>query len=146
LEARFGKLAYDAKLEIRFCFQQVPVMGLGKRAAVYVARPIYRKLFERPLWWFLAKVKVFFLAEISQRILMIENKLDKLEKLGSIEECLRSAEVSNVAQWDAIEQLLLAIIRQPELRRAHLEEDLGSFQNTSTATELNRVNDPNNIR
>ena len=118
-------------------------MGLSKRAAIYVCRPIYRKFFERPLWWFLAKVKVFFLAEISQQIQTIENKLCKLV---NIEECLRSAEKSNVAQWDAIEQLLLAMFRQPESRRANLEEDTGSLQNTSSATELNRVNGPNNIR
>ena len=122
-------------------------MGLAKRATIYVGRPIYRTFFEQPLWWFLSKVKAFFFTETTERLLIMEHKLDRLEKLGEIEERLRSAEASNAAQWDALEQLLLAMFRQSEFRGANLENDASSPRHTaiSSATELSGVNGPNNI-
>jgi hypothetical protein len=75
-----------------------------------ILRPIYKAFFERPLWWFLGKVKAFFLAEIGPQIESTESRL------AAIEERLRSMEANNAAQWDALEQLLLALFRQPEVR------------------------------
>src|SRR5665213_3876787 len=81
-------------------------MRLVKR----VLRPVYRLFFERPLWWFLARVKGFFLAEIGVQI------EQTAQRVTAIEEQLRAAEASNAAQWDALEQLLLAMFRVPEVR------------------------------
>ena len=121
-------------------------MGLGKRLAIYTVRPIYRKFFERPLWWFLSKVKAFFFAETSERLLILEHKLDRLEKLGNIDERVRSAEVSNSAQWDVLEQLLLAMFRQPELRISDWQSSAQQHTATSDETEVTRVNGPNTLR
>jgi hypothetical protein len=76
---------------------------------MWVLRPIYKGFFERPLWWFLAKVKAFFLAEIGPQL------EGTGRRLAAIEERLQSAEASNAAQWDALEQLLLALFHQPEI-------------------------------
>lgn len=73
-------------------------------------RPIYKGFFERPLWWFLARVKAFFLAEIGPQLASTEHRL------AAIEERLQSAEANNAAQWNALEQLVLALFRQPEVR------------------------------
>jgi hypothetical protein len=89
-------------------------MRLSKRAAIYFIRPIYRTFFERPLWWFLARVKTFFMSETSERLLALEQRLTKLENLEHIEEFFRRSEASNAAQWDAIEQLLLAMFCRHE--------------------------------
>ncbi len=71
-------------------------MGLLKK----VLRPIYRRFFKKPLWSFLAKVKVFFVADF----------------VAEIEPKLAEIEARNTAQWKALEQLLLAVIRLPERR------------------------------
>jgi hypothetical protein len=71
-------------------------MGLLKK----VLRPIYRRFFKKPLWSFLSKVKVFFIADF----------------VAEIEPKLAAIEARNVAQWKALEQLLLAVIRLPERR------------------------------
>ena len=63
-----------------------------------VLRPIYRRFFKKPLWSFLAKVKVFFVADF----------------VAEIEPRLAEIEARNAAQWKALEQLLLAVIRLPE--------------------------------
>jgi len=81
-------------------------MRLVKR----VLRPFYRLLVERPLWWFLSRVKTYFLTEV-------EGQLQQTgQRLTAIEERLRAMEANNAAQWDGLEQLLLAMFRQPEAR------------------------------
>jgi hypothetical protein len=81
-------------------------MSLVKRAL----RPFYRLLVERPLWWFLSRVKAYFLAEVGVQIEQTG------QRLAAIEERLRAMEANNAAQWDGLEQLLLAMFRQPEAR------------------------------
>jgi hypothetical protein len=63
-----------------------------------VLRPIYRRFFKKPLWSFLAKVKVFFVADF----------------VAEIEPRITAMEAKNAAQWKALEQLILAMIRLPE--------------------------------
>jgi hypothetical protein len=63
-----------------------------------VLRPIYRRFFKKPLWSFLAKVKVFFVADF----------------VAEIEPRIAAMEARNAVQWKALEQLLLAVIRLPE--------------------------------
>jgi hypothetical protein len=118
---------------------------LGTRAIIYVARPIYRKLFERPLWWFLAKVKDFFFAETSQRLVTIENRLAALQGL---QDAFRQMEANNAAQWAAIEQLLLAMLRQPQSRIVSAEQTPISAYTPAALSrpEANLVNGPNIIR
>jgi hypothetical protein len=82
-------------------------MRLVRKVLGAILRPIYKGFFERPLWWFLARVKAFFLAEIGPRIEGNEHRL------AVIEERLRSTEANNAAQWNALEQLLLGLFRQP---------------------------------
>lgn len=55
-------------------------MQTVKRALISIVRPIYRLLFERPIWWFLGKVKVFFFAEISCQMSQGLRSLEKIEK------------------------------------------------------------------
>jgi hypothetical protein len=107
-------------------FYGVPVMQLVKT----VFRPVYRLFVERPLWWFLARVKAFFLAEIDLHIQQTERRL------ADMEERARKAEENNAAQWDAIEQLLLAMFRQPG-RNA---------DRPTQANEASAVNERNNLR
>jgi hypothetical protein len=95
-------------------------MRFGERVVVFIFRPIYRTFFDRLFWWFLARIKVFLLSDITIRLENIERRLQTLEadsqqRGTSIEERLRSAERNNIAQWEALEQLLLALFRQPEL-------------------------------
>jgi hypothetical protein len=107
------------------------------RLAKKIARPIYRAFFERPLWWFLAILKEFFLAELSKRSVALEIKSEgQLQKLDNIEERLRSAEASNSAQWDAIEQLLLAILSQREVRISESDPEGSASQDIAISDGL----------
>ncbi len=88
-------------------------MRFGERLMLFFFRPIYRTFVERLLWWFLAKVKIFFLADMAAQVDSIDRRLreDHQQRWAAIEERLRGAEASNTAQWDAMEQLLLALFR-----------------------------------
>jgi hypothetical protein len=124
-------------------------MRAGKRAVIYVARPIYRKFIERPLWWFLAKVKVFFMAETSERLSLLESRVVELTNLlQANEQRFRNMEASNTAQWDAMEQLLLAMFRQRESRLYDADRESGTLQQSAilNTTGVNRVNEPNTVR
>ncbi len=120
---------------------------------VFIVRPVYRKLFERPLWWFLAKVKAFFFAEVGiqlgniERRFRTEDAVDE-QRWASLDQRLRSLEASNAAQWDAIEQLLLALFRQPEPQTQSPEWKVSTPQDTPilSATDLNRVHAASNLR
>ena len=116
-------------------------MGLAKK----IARPIYRRVFEKPLWWFLAKVKIFFISELSERVLEIENQLHKLD---NIEEHLRRMEASNAAQWDAMEQLLLAMFaqREPRISESDWKDSASQHIAVQGTVEVNQINGPNAIR
>jgi hypothetical protein len=91
------------------------------RIFIVLCRPIYRMLFERPLWWFLAKVKAFFfletnksVAELSARVAALEDSF--LRRSGAdVNARLQSIEAANTAQWAALESLLLAMFRQQEV-------------------------------
>lgn len=123
-------------------------MGLLRKAVVSLVRPVYRAFVEKPLWWFLAKVKAFFFAETLQRLQAIEHRLAALERPETIEELFRRTEASNAAQWDALEQLLLALFRQPESQIVESGKGAGAPEHTvmSSVAESNRVNGPNTIR
>jgi hypothetical protein len=124
-------------------------MGLGQRVFVSITRPIYRKLFERPLWWFLAKVKAFFFAETSERLAVLENKLGEIEeRLRRIEAANSGQETANAVQWNAIEQLLLSLLRQPAARSMNLDTgcDNSESRPMPDRAELNHLNAPHNIR
>lgn len=127
-------------------------MRFGERMVVYIFRPIYRTFFERLLWWFLAKLKIFLLGEIGVQISECLVKIDNVERrLREIEELaapLRDAELKNAAQWDAMEQLLLAMFRQPELLALDSDRELGMPPHTATSSagELNRAHAASNIR
>lgn len=126
-----------------------------------IFRPVYKKFIERPLWWFLAKVKAFFMAEVSvqieqtsQRLVAIEERLRTAEataEANSIEAknaalraaeaiaeasnvALRAVEANNAAQWSSLEQLLLALFHQPDNSGAECRS--GATQNELTASAL----------
>lgn len=115
-----------------------PAKGLGFRAARYV----YRRWFERPVWWWLAKVKEFFFAETLQRLTVLESRL------GQIEERLQRMETSTPAQWDALEQLIFAILRQPAQDGQDLTAPIPLPQSSTKIepSELNGVNATGNLR
>lgn len=126
-------------------------MRFGERVVVFVLRPIYRTFFERLFWWFLLKVKVFMLADVQTRLASIEARLgsdESLRRWAEIEERLRKTEAANAAQWDALEQLLLALYRVPESRGLDSDSKVTTEQETafSNANELTRAHAANNIR
>jgi len=128
-------------------------MRFGEKIVVFILRPIYRTFFERLLWWFLARIKVFFLAEIGVQLSQILRKLENIEsgqqqRYAAIEERLRAAESNNAAQWDGLEQLLLAMFRQPEARPSDTERRTTTPQEIpiSNGTDLNRVHAASSIR
>lgn len=125
-------------------------MRFGEKVVLFIFRPIYRTFIERLLWWFLARVKIFFLADIAAQVDNIERRLreDHQQRWAAIEERLRGAEASNAAQWGAMEQLLLALFRQSELRPLDSDWKLSAPQHTpiSIPAELNGVDGPNHIR
>ena len=127
-------------------------MRFGERILFFFFRPLYRGFVERPLWWFLAKVKAFFFAETTVALENIERRLredQQQQRWAAIEERLRSLEMNNAAQWDAMEQLLLSLFRQSEAQSAQSEWkfSIPSDAATSTTTaDLNRVHAASNLR
>jgi hypothetical protein len=108
---------------------------------VSVLRPIYKLFLERPLWWFLARVKAFLLAEIGPQL------ESNGHRLTAIEGRLRSAEGNDAAQWSALEQLLLAMYRQPEVRIDSGVADSAQQGDLSvSAARQDRTHERNNIR
>jgi hypothetical protein len=117
-------------------------MRFGERLLLFIFRPLYRSFVERPIWWFLAKVKVFFFAEVGPQLESIGRQLeDQRQRLTHMERQIQAIEDGNIAQWDALEQLLLALYRQP-----------GSEATTAlpasewTANERTRVHASGNLR
>ncbi len=89
-------------------------MRFGERVLIFVFRPIYRTFIERPLWWFLSRVKAYFLVEVGPQLENIGRHLqDQQQRWAALEERLQRAEAGNAAEWDALEQLLLALFREP---------------------------------
>ena len=123
-------------------------MRFTEKLAVIFVRPLYRTFFERPLWWFLARVKTFFFAEVGVQLANIERRLAEdhhAQRLATIEERLRMLEANNAAQWDALEQLLLALFRQSEVP---FTESVASSAapDARQSNGLNRVHAASNLR
>lgn len=134
-------------------------MRFGERVVVFILRPIYRTFFERLFWWFLLKIKVFMLADVQVQLANIEARLasDESRRLGmdewrqrwaAIDDRLRAAEAANAAQWDALEQLLLALYRLPESRNLDSELKQGGVSEApvSSASDLSRAHAASNLR
>ncbi len=125
-------------------------MRFGERVVVLIFRPFYRTFVERLLWWFLARVKIFLLSDMAVQVDSIDRRLqnDPQQRVIALEERLRAMEASNAAQWDAMEQLLLALFRQPELRSSEQDPKLDVPQEmpVSNETYLNRVHAASNLR
>ena len=109
--------------------------------AIFFLKPIYRVL-QKPLWWFLAKVKAFFFAETYVQLSAIEQRLQALEQ-ASVQ-----AKASHTAQWHAMEQLLLALFRDPKSRSLDPDwkADEAHEAQPLSASDLSRVDAANNIR
>lgn len=100
-------------------------MRFGEKLIVFLFRPIYRTFFERLTWWFLTRIKVFFLAEVIASLTDLTARMERIENrpipdqsgvTGALDEKFRSLEAANLAQWRAMETLLLAMFRQSESR------------------------------
>ncbi len=108
----------------------ISLMRLIKKAL----RPIYKAFVEKPLWWFLSRVKAYFLAEIGPQI-------------AAIEERTRVTDAHNTAQWNALEQLLLAMYRQPEVRPESSRVNVSPTEKAiATAVGQGRTNERNDLR
>jgi hypothetical protein len=110
-----------------------------------LVRPVYRRFVERRLWWFLAILKRFFLDDIAAKIDDIDRRLKVQE--SAIERL--AADRSNAAQWDAIEQLILALFQHSESRSQNPDWEVRPLDHqapTSGATESYQVNASNNLR
>jgi hypothetical protein len=128
-------------------------MRFGERLVVAIFRPIYRTFFDRLIWWFLAKVKVFMLADLNAQVASIERRLDTAElnaqhRWAAIQERLQFADRNNAAQWDALEQLLLALFRQPVSAIADADARRGTAEEPSLNrdTDLARVHEAGSRR
>jgi len=88
-------------------------MRFGEKLLLYICRPIYRIFLERPLWSFLTKIKGFLLAEITQKLEDMQSR--DAQCWRTIDERLQTLEAENTARWAAIEELLLAMFRQPQI-------------------------------
>jgi hypothetical protein len=128
-------------------------MELGERVAIFLARPIYRIFLKRPIWWFLSSVKTYFFAEMSVQLGNLERQSQiedsKLEqRWTALEQRLHGLEAANAAQWDAIEQLLLALFQQPELRTLDPEWKDGPAGETPLidTADANRMHAANSVR
>ncbi len=126
-------------------------MRFGERVVVFILRPIYRTFFERLFWWFLIKVKIFLLSDVHAQLNSIEARLQKNESMqnwAAVEERIGGLERNNAAQWDSLEQLLLALFRQPHFRSSDSGWEPGTEQEASfsSASELNRAHAASNIR
>ncbi len=121
-------------------------MRFAEKIAIFILRPFYRTFVERPLWWFLARVRIFFMSDTSARLDNVEQQLGEVRK--AIEEGLRRSEENDRAQWDALEQLLLGLFHQPQLRTIARNEDSATPREAqvSMAPPLNRTNAASNIR
>lgn len=110
----------------------------------FLLRPIYRAFLKKPLRWGLIRLKAFLLADIAARLQTVEDLSAQLRdaeanlaaqlhtlraelvpylqrsemNLSSLEprlaEQFRILDANNAAQWDSIEQLLLAMFRLPQ--------------------------------
>jgi hypothetical protein len=127
-------------------------MEFADRLVISIARPVYYAFFARPLWWFLAKVKAFFFAETTVALENIERRLredQQQQRWAAIEERLRSLEMNNAAQWDAMEQLLLSLFRQSEAQTAESEWKFSvptEAPSLTTTTDSNRTHAASNLR
>lgn len=83
------------------------------RLAKAILRPFYKAFLEKPLWWFLAILKSFFFHEIN--IQLQEIRQDHARIIAALNDRMGELEAKNAAQWDALEQLILALNRQPRL-------------------------------
>lgn len=125
-------------------------MRFGERVVVFILRPIYRTFFERLFWWFLLKVKVFMLADVQAQLAGIEARLasgESQQRWTAIEDRLRGMETANAAQWDALEQLLLALLPQRHFRSPNSDWQPGALDAPfSSASDLNRADAAGNLR
>lgn len=126
-------------------------MRFVEQIIVSILRPIYRIFFERPLWWFLAKLKSFFLNEVSGQLGGIEHRLQAAEteqrqNWQTIQSQLQRIEANNAAQWDALEQLLLAVLRQPEALEAEAGGSSHEEAPISSTNDLSRVHAASSLR
>ncbi|MGH9438116.1 MAG: hypothetical protein ACRD22_09520 [Terriglobia bacterium] len=139
-------------------------MKFGKRIVLFFLRPVYRALFEGPM------------AEISARLDRVERlsaqvrdaeanlagQLHNLRaelvpylqrgdvNLSSLEPRvaahLRSLEANNAAQWDGIEQLLLAMFRLPQSQVSALDGKAPGEPQYLKAIEIDKVHAAANLR
>lgn len=128
------------------------MLRFGERITLFFFRPLYRTFVERLLWWFLMKVKIFFIADLAAQVDSIDRRLreDHHERWAAIDQRLRNLEASNAAQWHAMEELLLALFRSSELPTPDSDWTGITTHHAAVAipspSELNRVDGPNHIR
>ncbi|HEX4168707.1 MAG TPA: hypothetical protein VHZ55_24855 [Bryobacteraceae bacterium] len=125
------------------------MLRFGEKVMLFILRPIYRTFFERPLWWFLTKVKIFFMADVTAQLEIIERRLreDHQQRWATIDERLRNLEANNTAQWDALEKLLLSLFRQSEWQpwETGRESSAPQYMVTTAAAGVSRAPGSNHI-
>lgn len=117
------------------------IMGFAERIAVGIFRPFYKRYFERPLWWFLSKVKDYFFADsieaTARRSAEMEARLRHVEaQLDSVQSQLSQIGANDMAKWSAIEELVLGMLRQRDWQSAQSERVTAS----PTPQAISRVN------
>lgn len=127
------------------------MLRFGERITLFFFRPLYRTFVERLVWWFLTKVKIFFVADMAAQVDSIDRRLreeDHSKRWAAIDQRLRSLEQANAAQWSAIEQLLLAMFQSSELPALDPDGRDSALQGDAVASrvELTEANGRNHLR
>jgi hypothetical protein len=117
------------------------MLRFGEKVVLFIFRPIYRTFFERLVWWFLTKVKIFFMADLNVQLEASERRIreENQQRWGLVEEQMRRIEANNAAQWDGLEKLLLAMFRQPTGQEENYSYDPSTVPEPPRAREASNT-------
>jgi hypothetical protein len=90
-------------------------------------------------------VKTFFFAETMEHLRALESRVQRLEAL---DHRLQHLQTDTAERWAAIEELLLALFRQPPPKHAQdsVDRDARELPYYPCVTELTAVDEQNNLR
>lgn len=167
---RTDTLCYPHTKRLHFARVQ-PIMKFGKRIGLFFARPIYRSLFEAPLTDIGTRLQN--VERLSSQLHDAEaNLAAQLHKLrAELVPYLQRAEASNTAQsahlhnfserlrgiegnsaneardaarWSAIEELILALLRQPDSSVVELDSAVSTSK--EALADINGLNATSHLR
>ena len=118
-------------------------MRSRKSVWLLIFRYMYRAILERPLWWFLAKVKTFFFAELDVQLQAFEQRsatqdADARRRWESIEAWLKKEDSSSHATQQRLQALEQHFQRVGDTLRS-VEQRLSSVEHQFQDLESSNV-------